>query len=59
MSTTNITIQGINYTIPSDKVHLIIEMLKAYRVTETRNDSQVREVLSNTPYTDGRTLING
>jgi len=59
MSTTNITVQGVNYTIPSDKVHLIVELLKAYRITQTKNESQVREVLTNNPNADGRTLING
>jgi hypothetical protein len=56
--TTTITIQGVNYTIPNDKVALIVDMLKAYRVTETRQE-QVREVLANQPLIDGRTLING
>jgi hypothetical protein len=56
--TTTITIQGVNYTIPNDKVAIIVDMLKSYRVTETRQE-QVREVLTNQPFVDGKVLING
>lgn len=56
--TTTITVQGINYTIPNDKISIIVEMLKNYRVTENKTQ-QVREVLSNNPITDGKVLING
>jgi hypothetical protein len=55
---TTVTIQGVSYTIPNDKVQFIVEMLKSYRVTET-HQQQVREVLTNHPFVDGRTLING
>jgi hypothetical protein len=55
---TTITIQGINYTIPNDKVSIIIDMLKAYSATETRQE-HVKEVLTNQPMVGGRTLING
>lgn len=56
--TTTITVNGVNYTIPNDKVQHIVSLLQAYRVTEN-NQQQVREVLTNNPYNDGRTLING
>jgi hypothetical protein len=55
--TTTITVNGVSYTIPNDKVQHIVSMLQAYRVTESQQ--QVREVLTNQPFTDGRTLING
>ena len=58
MATTTITVQGVSYTIPNDKVLLVVDLLRTYRVTETK-DHTVREVLSNTPMNDGRTLING
>jgi hypothetical protein len=57
MTTATVTVNGVNYTIPSDKVVHIISLLQAYRVTESQQ--QVREVLTNQPFTDGRTLING
>ena len=57
MTTATVTVNGVNYTIPSDKVVHIISLLQAYRVTET--NQQVREVLTSNPCTDGRTLING
>ena len=56
--TTTITVNGTSYTIPNDKVQHIVSLLQAYRVTEN-NQQQVREVLTNNPYQDGRTLING
>lgn len=58
MNTTVVTVQGVSYNIPNDKVAVIVDMLKTYRVTETRHE-QVREVLANQPLVDGRTLING
>lgn len=56
--TTTITVQGISYTIPNDKVSIIVEMLKNYRVTENKTQ-QVREVLTHNPIIDGKSLING
>jgi hypothetical protein len=56
--TTTITVNGVNYTIPSDKLQHIISLLQAYRVTEN-NQQQVREVLTSHPNNDGRVLING
>jgi len=56
--TTTITVNGTSYTIPNDKVQHIVSLLQAYRVIEN-NQQQVREVLVNNPYNDGRTLING
>jgi hypothetical protein len=56
--TTTITVNGTSYTIPNDKVQHIVSLLQAYRITEN-NQQQVREVLTNNPYQDGRTLING
>jgi len=57
--TTTIVVQGISYTIPNDKVPLVLDLLKAYRITETKQPNQVKEVLSNHPNNDGRILING
>jgi len=56
--TTTITVQGKSFTIPNDKVQHIISLLEAYKVVQ-QPQKQVREVLSNNPYSDGRTLING
>lgn len=56
--TTTITVQGTNYTIPNDKVSIVVDILKSLRVTETRQE-QVKEVLVNHPMVDGRVLING
>jgi hypothetical protein len=56
--TTTITVNGVNYTIPNDKVQHIVSLLQAYRVTEN-NHQQVREVLTSYPNNDDRTLING
>lgn len=56
--TTTISVQGVSYTIPNDKVAIIVEMLKNYRVTENKTQ-QVREVLANNPIADGKILING
>ena len=56
--TTTITVQGVSYVIPNDKVSLVIDMLKRYRVTENQSN-QVREVLTSIPHNDGRVLING
>lgn len=56
--TTTITVQGVHYNIPNDKVQHIVSLLQAYRITEG-NQSQVREVLTSNPIADGRTLING
>jgi len=56
--TTTITVQGKSFTIPNDKVQHIISLLEAYKVVQ-QPQQQVREVLSNNPYSDGRTLING
>jgi cation transport regulator ChaC len=56
--TTTITVNGVSYNIPNDKVQHIVSLLQAYRVTEN-NQQQVREVLTNHPNNDGRVLING
>jgi hypothetical protein len=56
--TTTITVQGVNYVIPNDKVALIVDLLRSYRVTETRSN-EVREVLTSNPHQDNRVLING
>jgi hypothetical protein len=56
--TTTITVQGVSYTIPNDKVSHIISMLQAYKVTEN-TQQQVREVLTSNLNSDGRSLING
>lgn len=56
--TTSITVQGVTYIIPNDKVQHIISLLQAYKVTQG-NTQQVGEVLTSNPNTDGRTLING
>jgi hypothetical protein len=56
--TTTITVQGVNYTIPNDRLSVVIDILKSLRVTETRQE-QVKEVLVNHPMVDGRVLING
>lgn len=56
--TSKITVNGIDYHIPSDKVHVILEMLNAYKVTENKQ-REVREVLTNYPFPEGKTLING
>ncbi len=56
--TTTVTIQGISYVIPNDKVPLVIDLLKSYRVSETRSN-EVREVLTSNPHQDNRVLING
>jgi hypothetical protein len=56
--TTTITVQGgKSYNIPSDKVYQIVSLLEAIQVTQP--SQQVREVLTNNPYGDGRALING
>jgi hypothetical protein len=57
--TTTIVVQGVSYTIPNDKIPLILDLLRSYRVTETKQSNQVREVLSSHPTNDGRILING
>jgi len=57
--TTTITVQGVSYTIPSDKVQHIVSMLQAYRVTENTHQQQVKEVLTSHLNVDGRSLING
>lgn len=57
--TTTIVVQGTSYTIPNDKIPLIVDLLKSYRVTETKQNNQVREVLSSYTSNDGRILING
>ena len=58
--TTTITVQGISYTIPNDKVHDIVSMLKAYEALHNaQKHQQVKEVLTNNPNSDGRMLING
>jgi hypothetical protein len=56
--TTTITVNGVNYTVPNDKVQHIVSLLQAYRVTEN-NQQQVREVLTSHSGNDGRSLING
>lgn len=56
--TTKVTVNGMDYNIPSDKVHVILEMLNAYKVTENKQ-REVREVLTNYPFPEGKTLING
>lgn len=56
--TTTITVQGRNYTIPNDKVQHIVSLLEAYKIVQ-QPQQQVREVLSNNPNLDGRSLING
>jgi hypothetical protein len=56
--TTTITIQGVNYTIPNEKIPLILDLLKSYSVTETKRH-EVREVLTSNPSLDNRVLING
>jgi hypothetical protein len=56
--TTTITVNGVNYTVPNDKVQHIVSLLQAYRVTEN-NQQQVREVLTSHSSNDGRSLING
>jgi hypothetical protein len=56
--TTKFTVNGIDYNIPNDKVHVILDMLNAYKVTEGRQ-REVREVLTNYPFPEGKTLING
>jgi hypothetical protein len=56
--TTSITLLGVTYIIPNDKIQHIISLLQAYKVTQG-NTQQVGEVLTSNPNTDGRTLING
>jgi hypothetical protein len=56
--TTKVTVNGMDYNIPSDKVHVILEMLNTYKVTENKQ-REVREVLTNYPFPEGKTLING
>lgn len=56
--TTTITVNGVSYTIPNDKVQHIVSLLEAYRSTQT-TQQQVREVLTSNPTADGRSLING
>jgi hypothetical protein len=56
--TTTITINGISYTIPNDKVQNVISLLEAYKVTQTPR-GQVREVLTSNPIANGKILING
>ena len=56
--TTTITVNGVSYNIPNDKVQHIVSLLEAYRSTQT-NQQQVREVLTSNPTSDGRSLING
>ena len=56
--TTTITVNGVSYTIPNEKVQHIVSLLEAYRSTQT-NHQQVREVLTSNPQADGRSLING
>lgn len=58
MTTTTITVNGVNYTIPNDKVQHIVSLLEAYRTTQT-GQQQVREVLTSNQNIDGRSLING
>ena len=55
---TTINVNGINYTIPNDKIQNVISLLEAYKVTE-KTYQQVKEVLSSRPNVDGRSLING
>jgi hypothetical protein len=57
--TTTITVNGVSYTIPNDKVQHIVSLLEAYRSTQTNNRQEVREVLTSNPQADGRSLING
>jgi hypothetical protein len=56
--TTTITVNGVSYTIPNEKVQHIVSLLEAYRTTQTSHQ-QVREVLTSNPQADGRSLING
>jgi hypothetical protein len=56
--TTTITVNGVSYSIPNDKVQHIVSLLEAYRSTQT-NQQQVREVLASNPSIDGKCLING
>jgi len=56
--TTTITVNGVSYTIPNDKVQHIVSLLEAYRSTQTSHQ-QVREVLTSNPHYAGSSLING
>jgi translation elongation factor EF-Tu-like GTPase len=56
--TTTITVQGVTYVIPNDKVNIIVDLLKSYSVAENKRH-QVKEVLISNPNSDNRVLING
>lgn len=56
--TTKVTVNGIDYNIPNDKVSVILEMLNTFKITENKQ-REVREVLTNYPFSEGKTLING
>lgn len=55
---TTVTINGVNYTIPNDKVQHIISLLEAYKTSQTPQQ-HVREVLTSNPVSNGKVLING
>jgi hypothetical protein len=57
--TTTVTVNGVSYNIPNDKVQHIVALLEAYKQTQTASHQQVREVLTSNPNVDGRSLING
>jgi len=57
--TTTVTVNGVNYNIPNDKVQHIVALLEAYKSSQTNSHQQVREVLTSNPNVDGRSLING
>jgi hypothetical protein len=57
--TTTVTVNGVSFNIPNDKVQHIVALLEAYKQTQTTSDQQVREVITSNPDIDGRSLIIG